>query len=64
MDKLILLITLTLIVGCGKVNEAEPCYSKEEMIIRCQAEYIEKYTNLEEWMRWDCNQLYMADRCY
>ncbi len=60
------LILILLLTGCGKGDETQRCRSKEEMAMRCQIAYVEKYKSFEipAWVQDQCERLYRADGCY
>lgn len=64
----ILLISLTLIFGCGDYEGMNRCVSREAKVLECRGlEAARNYYNtplMLEAQKQKCEQTYMVDRCY
>lgn len=58
-----LLILLLFLVSCGS-DESRTCIRGQEMQLRCQADYVRDYINLQDWMIDDCKRRYIDNVCY
>jgi hypothetical protein len=59
----ILILVLFLNTSCGD-NESRPCVRGQELQLRCQADYVSDYINLQQWMIDDCKRRYLDNVCY
>jgi hypothetical protein len=52
-------------ISCGR-DSGNRCRSQEEMQMRCQLEYVEKYNyyQIPDWIKEQCKREYFANGCY
>ena len=64
--KTMILFSLFILLSCGK-EETKRCRGQEEMIMRCQLDYIEhgnSYLPIPDWIKTTCQNRYPFRGCF